>query len=291
MPKTLAAHPASIEYGKARRAAVVDWYKAYKSKGRDLPTDALENERKFQQDLRDINDPSQNSSNDNSTTSSAINHSGPKAAEPKNSLTKRASGRELKIDEKKLEESTVKGVATLINEIDKYRSTELSGDTTLVRNSAKRAASEAVARFVANQPDFYFTYPITDVSYLKNDPSGRKPSLVFSVNEPVEFEQIRRELGADLELINHSKSIRVDNAAILKISESIKPGDLLRVRFHVSFHSFGVFQYPTEGVRFAVSHSSEPGDPSLGTGNSIFIEKTIDGFQLLKQQTQTATSP
>ena len=249
-----------------------------------MPAVALESERKFQDTYRDINEPSQNSTQDNSKTSSDNNQSAQTDKESKSSATQRVTGNKSKTAEKKFEEAIIKSAANLIKEIDKYRSTTPTGDTTLERDLAKRAAKDAVTKFVENQPDYYFTYSITDVS-------SDKAALVFAVDEPVEFGQLRKELGEDLLLINHSKSIRVENAAILKISSPIKPGDLLRVRFKVRFLGFGTFQSGTVGVRFAVSHSSALVDQSLGVGNSIFLEKAILGYQLVKQPAKTETSP
>ena len=57
LPAILPEHPASIEYVNARKAAVIEWNKAYKAKGRDLPAVALDSERKFQDTYRDINEP------------------------------------------------------------------------------------------------------------------------------------------------------------------------------------------------------------------------------------------
>ncbi len=267
LPTALPEHPASIEYVKARKAAVIEWNKAYKAKGRDLPAVALDSERKFQDVHRDINDPSPNSSPDNAKTSSTNNQSGSKTAE------------------KKLEEATVKSAVNLIKEIDKYRSTKPAGDTTLERDSAKRVAAEAVTKFVENQPDYYFTYPIRDVS-------GDRLALYFTVEEPVEFKQIRKELGAGLLLTNHNQSIHVDNVAILKTNTPIKPGDLLRVRFRVRFAGLSEdLRDVGSGVKFAVRHSAALGNPSLGAGQSIFVEKNIIGFQLIKQSAKTAASP
>ena len=288
LPSTLPEHPSSIAYVKARKAAVIEWNKAYKAKGRDLPAVALDSERKFQDTYRDINEPSQNSTQVNSQASSANNQSAPTDAGSKSSLTKRVTENKSKTAEKKLEEATIKSVANLIKEIDKYRSTKPAGDTTLERELAKRVAAEAVTRFVENQADYYFTYPIRDVS-------GDRLALYFTVKEPVEFEQIRKELGADLLLTNHTRSIRVDNVAILKTNAPIKPGDLLRVRFRVLFAGFfanlrDVGEVGSE-VKFAVRHSAALGDPSLGAGQSIFVGKNIIGFQLIKQPAKTDATP
>ena len=284
LPTTLPEHPASIEYVKARKAAVIEWNKAYKAKGRDLPSIAMDAERKFQETHRDVNEPLPNAMKENGKSDNVNNQSAPTASESKSSRTKRVAGNELRNAEKKLEETTIKSATSLIKEIDKYRSKKPVGDTTFERDLAKRTAREAVIRFAESQPDYYFNYPISDVS-------GDGKALVFSVDEPTEFEQLRQELGVDLQLINHSKWIRVENAEILKISSPIKPGDLLRVRFKVRFHRFDTAQQQTTGVNFAVSHSSALGDPSLGNGNSIFGEKTIVGFQFVKQPAKTETLP
>ena len=284
LPTGLPEHPASIEYVKARKAAVIEWNKAYKAKGRDLPSIAMDAERKFQETHKDVNDPLPNAMKENGKSGNVNNQSAPTASESKSSRTKRVAGNELRNAEKKLEETTIKSATSLIKEIDKYRSKKPVGDTTFERDLAKRTAREAVIRFAESQLDYYFNYPISDVS-------GDGKALVFSVDEPTEFEQLRQELGVDLQLINLSKSIRVENAEILKISSPIKPGDLLRVRFRVRFHSFGTAQHQNNGVNFAVSHSSALGDPSLGNGNSIFGEKTIVGFQFVKQPAKTETSP
>ena len=288
LPTALPEHPASIEYVKARKAAVIEWNKAYKAKGRDLPAVALDSERKFQDTYRDINEPSPNPTEDNKKSDSANNQSAPTDAGSKSSLTQRVTGNKSKTAEKKFEELTIKSVANLIKEIDKYRSTKPAGDTTLERELAKRVAAEAVTRFVENQADYYFTYPIRDVS-------GDRLALYFTVKEPVEFEQIRKELGADLLLTNHNQSIHVDNVAILKTNTPIKPGDLLRVRFRVHFAGFSENLRDVgdvgSGVKFAVRHSAALGNPSLGAGQSIFVEKNIIGFQLIKQSAKTDASP
>ncbi|HUP77168.1 MAG TPA: hypothetical protein VM260_01315, partial [Pirellula sp.] len=279
LPTALPEHPSSIEYVKARKAAVIEWNKAYKAKGRDLPAVALDSERKFQDAHRDINEPSQNSTQDNSQTRSANNQSVPTDAGTKSNQTQRVTGNKSKTAEKKLEEATIKSVANLIKEVDKYRSTKPAGDTTLERDLANRTAKEAITRFVENQPDYFFTYPIRDVS-------GVRSALVFDVDEPIELEPLRRELGEGLQLTNHCKSIRVDNAAILKMSSSIKPGDLLRVRFKVRFGST-----PNDMGEFSVFHAAALGDQSRGQGESFFGKKAILGYQLVKQPAKTETSP
>ncbi len=197
LPSTLPEHPSSIEYVKARKTAVIEWNKAYKAKGRDLPAVALDIERKFQDAHREIIEPLRNSAPDSAKSGSANNQSAPTDAVSKSSLTQRVTENKSKTSEKKFEELTIKSAASLIREIDKYRSTKPVGDTTLERELAKRVAKDAVTRFVENQPDYYFTYPIRDVS-------GDRLALYFTVKEPVEFEQIRKELGADLLLTNHN---------------------------------------------------------------------------------------
>ena len=262
LPATLPEHPASIEYVNARKAAVIEWNKAYKAKGRDLPTLAMEKERKFQESYRDKSEPLKNSTPD-----------------AKNGEATRTTASNSKNNEKKLEETTIRSLASLIKEVDKYRSTKPTGDTTLEREQSKRIAREVMLQYVDRQPHYCFTYPIKDVS-------GGGESLTIDVAEPMEFRLLRKELNPDLQLTHHRNSIKVTNAEILKMSSSIKPGDYLRLRFKVHFRGF---VSSSDGNKmFDIKHLAVAGDPSLGDGNSAFTEISIVDVQLVKQTAKTA---
>ncbi len=279
LPPTLPEHPASAEYIQSRKTAVVEWNKAYKAKGRELPTVALESERRFQESHRDKTEPPVNSTPDESEDASVNKQLKPSSKESKDNRT---AGKEAKSAEKKLEELTIKGLVSLIMAVDKYRSAKPAGDTTLEREQSKRVAKDLMTKYVDNQPDYYFTYPIKDVS-------GGGRSLRFEVADPVEFKQLRNELNADLLLTHQTNSIEVENADILKLSSMIKPGDYLRVRFKVRFVGFGRFQN-SSNVMFDVKHLAVVGDPSVGDGNSLFTEKAIVGVQLVKKSATTERS-
>lgn len=279
LPSTLPKHPASAEYIKSRKAAVSEWSKAYKARGRELPANAIESERSFQESHRDKTERAANSKPDDSESASGNNLSTPTAAE---SMDNRTTGRDSKNVEKKLEEITIRSLVSLIKKVDQYRSTKPAGDTTLEREQSKRVAKELITKYADNQPDCYFSYPIKDVS-------GSSTSLRFDVDEPIEFKQLRKELNADLQLTRRPRSINVKSIEILKLSSSIKPGDFLRVRFKVQFLGFGSIENVSNAI-FDVRHSAVVGDPSLGDGNSLFSEKSIIDIQLVKKPASTDRS-
>jgi hypothetical protein len=263
LPPTLPEHPASAEYIQSRKTAVIEWNKAYKAKGRELPAVALDNERRFQESYRDKTEPPVNST-------------------PDESEDNRTAGKEAKSAEKKLEELTIKSLVSLIMEVDKYRSTKPAGDTTLEREQSKRVAKDLMTKYVDNQLDYYFTYPIKDVS-------GGGASLRFDIDEPVELIKTQKELNANVQLTHRRGAIDVRNIEILKLSSSIKPGDFLRVRYKVRFVRFGNYQNENN-IIFDVKHLAVVGDPSLGDGNSLFTEKAIVGVELIKKSATTERS-
>ena len=189
LPTTLPVHPSSIEYLKARKAAVIEWNKVYKSKGRDLPTVALNAEKKFQEaHLAFIAQ---------TTSASVVTKPGKSgtdiAAQPLESsiegtLPERSSDDLNHIPDKKLErrisETTVKLAVTLINETNKYLSFTPVGNTTVEKQAVSIAAKKAATSLIEKQPDFILTYPIIDVV-------GSEKTLTFKVDEPLEFELIR----------------------------------------------------------------------------------------------------
>lgn len=279
LPPTLPEHSARAEYIQSRKAAVIEWNKAYKAKGRELPTSTLESERRFQESHRDKTKPPVNSTPDESEEA---NFNKPLKPSSKESKGNRTAGKEAKSEEKKLEELTIKSLVGLIMEVDKYRSTKPAGDKTLEREQLKRVAKDVMTKYVDNQPDYYFTYPIKDVS-------GGSTSLRFDIDEPVEFKQMQKELNANVQLTHHGESIEVKNVEIAKLSSTIKPGDYLRVRFKVRFVGLGRVQ-TLNNVRFNVKHLAVLGDPSLGDGNSLFTEQAIVGVQLVKKSATTERS-
>ncbi len=279
LPPTLPEHPASAEYVKSRKAAVSEWSKAYKAKDRKLPANAIESERSFQESHRDKTEPAANSRIDDSESARASSPLTPPAAESKDIRT---GGNEAKSAEKKLEELTFSSLVSLIKKVDQYRSTKPAGDTTLEREQSKRIAKELITKYVDNQPDYYFTFPIKDVS-------GDSKTLRFDVDEPLEFKQLRKKLNSDLQLTHQTSSVNVNSIEILKLSSSIKPGDFLRVRFKVQFGGFGRFRNASN-IMFDVKHSAVVGDPSLGDGNSLFSEKSIIDIQLVKKSAMSERS-
>lgn len=263
LPPTLPDHPASAEYIQSRKTAVIDWNKAYKAKGRELPTVALESERRFQESHRDKTEPPANSTPDESVNNP-----------PAESKDNRTAGKDSKSAEKKLEDMTVKSLVSLIKEVDKYRSTKPAGDTTLEREQSKRIAFESMKKYVDGQPEYYFTYPIKDVSEGRN-------SLEFEVDEPIEFTQVRKMLGEQVLTLKRGR-IGVDPSrlALTKSSSTIKPGDLLRVRFKVGTE----FNFASSNsFRFQVSSSSTMGKQPMGDLIFEFTEKSIVSYQLVKK--------
>ena len=303
LPTTLPEHPSSIEYVKARKAAVIEWNKAYKAKGRDLPAVALDSERKFQEAQRDFVVQSSPSKLSESKNSGANGQPIPSETDSENTDLKQGADEESNSTDKKLEnklsDSTVKNAANLIKEIARIQSTSPSGETTFEKQASSQVLKRAVLGLVEKQPEYFFTYPIKDVV---NSGVG----LTFLVEPPMEFEQLQKALGAELLLISNTDSVTVATPAILKKAKSIKPGDLLRVRFKIDFGgnlNINDFKQVGHLIKFGVA------DPLMfdtwnsllrGTKQSqvtsttlmLFVEKkSIVEFQVIKQPVRNSSSP
>ena len=273
LPTALPEHPASIAYVKARKAAVIEWNKAYKAKGRDLPAVALDSERKFQEGHRELLVPSPTSTPSNAKVNSKINAppqmNTDSASHPTEQFTEDESTGGDRKSEKKLSDLTVKNAVILFKETEKYLKFKPGGETTVERQAASMAAKKVAFNFAEKQPDFLFTFPILDVL-------GSEKALTFQVDEPLEFEQLRFELGSDTRVHSQSKEFEVTSPAILKRWKSIKPGDLLRVRFKIGVVMLNL-ENPTlisrARVRFSIVNQI----------NAQFVEKSIVDFQIIKR--------
>lgn len=279
-PSKIPDHPATAEYAKERRAAVIEWSKVYKAKGRELPKLVLDAERKFQEQYQEADEAPTNSPTPSTTPSSATGSSSSSLSISNSKTSKRNAGNSTGNTEKKLTETTISSMVGLIQEVDKYRSYTPVGDTTLEKNTAREKARESFYNFVEAQPDFYLAYKIIDVE-------GAGESLTFTVEEPLEFDAIRNQIGRNLQLFHHQKAITVKTTQAQKLILPIKPGDLLWVRLHFRFAGFGRPNYENE---FSVTHSGTIGDRSLADGSSLFSKDTIVGFQVITKPAKAGPS-
>lgn len=282
LPSKIPDHPATAEYAKERRAAFVEWSKVYKAKGRELPKLVLDAERKFQEQYQEADKDPANSPPQSTTASSGTGSSSSSLGISNSKTSKRNAGNSTGNAEKKLTEATISSMVGLIQEVDKYRSYTPVGDTTLEKNTAREKARESFYNFVEAQPDSYLTYTIVDVE-------GAGESLTFTVEEPLEFDAIRKQIGSQLRLSNHRKVITVKTSQTQKLILPIKPGDLLWVRLIFQFDGFGRPDY-SNGNEFSVTHSGAIGDPLMKDGSSLFSKKTIVGFQVITKPAKAGPS-
>ena len=294
LPAILPEHPASIEYVNARKAAVIEWNRAYKAKGRDLPTAALDLEKRFQENYRELMPPLQSALLSNDTSSKSNKPTLPDGNDSTNSNVDQGTETEEAGTDKKSEnrfaDATVKNAAHLIKEIEKYNSTTPTGETTIEKQASSLVLKRAAFGLIEKQPDYYLTYPITDVV-------ARESTLEFFVDAPVEFEQLQKELGTEVQLTSQSKSISVKTPSILKKWKSIKPGDYLRVRMKIGVVGLNVVA-DRPLIRFSVANALafdqlRMAHRTLGNSQKSeptqFIEKSIVEFQIAKQPVKAAT--
>ncbi len=283
LPTKIPDHPASIAYARERRAAVVEWSKVYKARGRDLPKHVLDAERKFQEQYQEADEEPLNSPPPSTTAASSGTVSSSSSADiSSGKATKRNAGSSTRKAEKKLTEATINSMVRLIQEIDKYRSFTPIGDTTLEKNTSRENARKSFINFFEIQPDYYFTYPIIDVA-------GEGGSLTFTVEEPLEFDEIRKQVGSHLRLSHHRKTITVKTSQTPKLVLPIKPGDLLWVRLTIQFDGFGRPDY-SNGNEFSITHSGALGDASMKDGSSLFSKETTVGFLVITQPANAGLS-
>ena len=298
LPTTLPEHPASIEYVKARKAAVIEWNKAYKAKGRDLPSIAIDAERKFQETYRELIQPSPSTTPGNATNGNSNTPTLPEEPVFGNSNSDQGTeGNETGTDKKsenRLSDATVKNAANLIKEIEKYYSTNPSGETTIEKQASSLLLKRAAFSLVEKQPDYFLTYPIEDVT-------SSDKQLEFRVGVPLEFEQLQKEIGTELQLVSRNKSILVQTPTILKKWKSIKPGDLLRVRMKIGVLGLNVEarDQTSKQISFSVANAlafdqtrlaERTSDRLQKTATKIFVEKSIVEFQIAKPPLK-ASSP
>ena len=291
LPKRLPDHPASIDYVKARKAAVIEWNKVYKSKGRDLPTATLEAEKNFQEAFRDPAAvlPTQ-------MNNAAVNQ--PTNADSKTELDDGTIDAEPNFDDKKTDnkasEATVKNLVSLIREANKYQATNASGETTAERQASALLLKRAAYTLVEKQPDCFFTFPIKDVA-------ARDKGLEFTVDAPIEFEQIQKSLGPEFSLSSETQKIHTKQSSILKKWKSIKPGDWLRVRFEVgvvglnSDASGRKLSYDEQQIKFVVKVLTIQEKTTAGNGMGQnkqvysllqFVDKKLVELLVAKPQTK-----
>lgn len=141
-----------------------------------------------------------------------------------------------------------------------------------------------------------FVYTIKDVSLAS------KSALRFEVDEPLEFEALRKSLGPDFQLTSESHSLTVTTPTIVKQWKSIQPGDLVRVRFKVVIVGVNVEKDSLGEVRFVVANAMAFSDESsllkksrtpLKLQPKISLAGKLGSveFQLIKQPAKTETSP
>ncbi|MCE3014665.1 MAG: hypothetical protein ACK56W_18260 [Pirellula sp.] len=280
IPTKLPDHPATIDYVKSRKAAVIEWNKVYRSKGRDLPSAALDAEKKLQEAFRDQMDVTLPQ-----TTSGAVSS----ASESKTETDGMSVGGDTNAEDRKSEnrpaESTIKNYVNLIKEVHKFETTTASGETTAERQASALVLKRATYAFIEKQPDYFLTFPIKDVT-------ARDKGLEFTVDAPLEFEQIQKELGQELLLISETDTIHTQVPSIVKKWKSIKPGDLLRVRFKI-----GVIGLNTESkssgkhlirsvVKFSATNSTANQYKQQGAKLLPFVEKTLIELQVTKPSTK-----
>ena len=289
LPKKLPDHPASIDYVKARKAAVIEWNKVYKSKGRDLPTAALEAEKKFQEAFRDPTAvlPTQMSNDASSLPASSenkMNYDDVAPAVDPNSDDKKTDN--------KASEATIKNLVNLIRAVNKY--TNGSGETTAEKQASALVLKRAAYALVEKQPLCFLTFPIKDVA--AND-----EGLVFTVDTPVEFEQIQKALGREFLLASKTRTIHTKQLSIMRKLKSIKPGDWLRVRFEVGVAGLNTdgnasgrkLNYDEHQIKFNVMvftiEQKTTADDGTGQKQQIassldFVDKTIVELLVVKPQ-------
>lgn len=290
LPTTLPEHPASIEFVKARKAAVIEWNKAYKAKGRDLPAVAMDAERRFQETYRELIQPSPSTTLGNATNGNSNTPTVSEEPDFGNSNSDQGTeGNETGTDKKsenRLSDATVKNAANLIKEIERYHSTNPSGETTIEKQASSLLLKRGAFSLVEKQPDYFLTYPIEDVT-------SRDKGLYFRVGAPLEFAQLQKEIGTELQLVSRSESILVQTPAILKKWKSIRPGDLLRVRMKIGVLGLNVEAHDqtSKQISFSVANAlafdqtrlaERTSDRLQKTATKIFVEKSIVEFQIAK---------
>jgi len=233
LPKTLPEHPASVAYLEDRKSAVSDWYKTYKSRGRDLPKATIEREKQFQESQKlGLAKPISGSPNTQNSLSDPGNAS---TALTKPSMSANADvsippttdaddeSTDLTADADGRDSSTIKSMVATVKAISEYRTRQFPGATTAEKQVAEANESRALKAFIEKQPDWFLTYPIRDVSL------GSK-SLKLEVAEPRELQVLNQEFSNSLVMKSLRNSLELNDLALLRKWRSIKPGQLLRIR-------------------------------------------------------------
>ena len=296
LPKILPDHTASVTYLEDRKRAASDWYKTYKSRGRDLPKATVEREMQFQESqklglskLNTANPDASKSLGDGITGRTSSSEPGMVANEDISVLpavTVDDESTDLTADVVGRDSSTIKSIIATVKAIDEYRTRQIPGSTTAEKQVAVANESKALKAFIEKQPDWFLTYAIRDVSL------GEK-SIKLEVDDPIELQLLNQEFSNSFVMKSLRNSFELNDPTLFRKWRSIRPGQLLRIRVKAggaiersSKPSVGVGTYQLMGV---CDKSSS--DRSGETIFTLLAGQLIDAKILRAPQNSTTGPP